>query len=121
MATVTVGCRLPHGLVLEVKDSSGNPVFVTLAGKNADMGGYLYLTPVMCGYTEVDEDYMNAWLDEFKDSAMVKSGAVFIQKNQSSAKAQNKELQNEKTGFDPLPKSKEGVETLQDSKVRAKD
>ena len=62
MSKITVGCRLPNGLVLRLQDGKGGEKRVTLRGQNADMNGALYIQPTHCGYTEVDKDFWEEWI-----------------------------------------------------------
>jgi hypothetical protein len=104
MATVTVGCRLPNGLVLQVGEQK-----VEIAGQNSGMGGALYLTPAMCGYTDVDESFWAAWLKDHADQEYVKNGAVFAESNQSRAKAKQKDLKDTKTGLEGVDQEGDGI------------
>lgn len=108
MATVTVGCKLPHGLIIEV----GN-VAVTLKGKNSSnvIGGY--------GLTEdVDRDFFEKWLAANKDSAAVKNNLIFAQERATNARAEAKEKAKVKNGFEGIDPNKPapGVEPTEETK-----
>lgn len=94
--TVTIGCRLPHGLIIHhPKDPSKK---VELAGMNkAVIIGADHVT------TPVDEEFWGAWKAEHKDFAPLVSGAIFEAKSEVEAKAIAKELKGEKTGFEAMP------------------
>ena len=90
--TVTVGCKLPHGLVLEVGSTS-----VTLNGANASniIGGY--------GLTEgVDKAFFDAWLKKNEHLPFVRNQMVFAQSTTDDAKAEALEKAHEKTGFEGM-------------------
>lgn len=100
MAKVIIGCKLPHGLVLE------NPLNpnekVTLNGANkALVIGSKHAT------TEVDADFWKLWKSTNPKFPALANGAIFEAKDAASAKALAKETEKEKTGFEKLdPKDK---------------
>lgn len=98
MAKVTVGCKLPTGITLQVDGKK-----VTLNGTNSSnvIGGY-GLT------TDVDKDFMDAWLKQNKDITMVRNGFVFIKKNEKEAKAAAKDGAENKNGTEPMNPDKPG-------------
>ncbi|EMB4114254.1 MULTISPECIES: hypothetical protein [Serratia] len=93
---VTVGCKLPNGLVLEVDGHQQ-----AVAGYRGEdvriIGGY--------GLTPVDKELWDAWLKIHKDQPYVKNGVIFAQDNGNSARAQAKEQEKLKSGLDPLPQN----------------
>jgi hypothetical protein len=118
---VTVACKLPHGVHLEIRDpafplpsapdpSDPNPkVFPvpklrhTVKGANASnlYGGY--------GITEnVPADFFAAWMKENADLAFVKKGLIFAQERPHNAQAQASEQAAVKSGFEPLDPNKPG-------------
>lgn len=89
---VTVGCKLPHGLVLEVGSTS-----VTLNGANSSniIGGY--------GLTEgVDKAFFDAWMEKNEHLPFVRNQLVFAQASADDAKASALEKAGEKTGFEGM-------------------
>ncbi len=91
--TVTVGCKLPNGIVLEIEGYS-----VVLNGANASnvIGGY--------GLTEnVDKDAFDKWLKTHAEQEYVKNELVFAQAKTNSAEAKAKENAGRKTGLEGLP------------------
>lgn len=101
---VTIGCRLPHGLVLEVKGVS-----VTLKGKNSKVipSVGIYVPEQDFATTEVDADFWEAWFTQHSTFPAVLSGAIFIAKDAASAESIAKELRNEPTGMEQLDPAKE--------------
>lgn len=98
MTTVTVGCKLPNGLIIEVADKKA-----ILNGLNHSViiGGH--------GLTEVDKDLWDAWYAANKELVFVKNGFVFANAKEADAKAQAKDRENNKTGFEGLdPKAVHG-------------
>lgn len=122
MATeqVLIGCKLPHGLIMEVVDpgmmtnAEGRPIQglhpkphsgkrVILKGANslrtnpnAAQGVFPYAV------TQVDKDLWDAWIARHKDEPMVKNGFVFVAKSEKDAQAMGKERATERTGLEAL-------------------
>jgi hypothetical protein len=126
MTTVTIGCRLASGLILESgytidKSGFGAPVRlpeykrVILAGANQktmrlaqqNPGVALVSHPVMrVGVTEnVDEQFFDAWVKSHSDSNIVKNGLIFKMKNVREVEARGKDEEQKKTGAEPLPQA----------------
>lgn len=98
MPQITIGCKLPNGLILEVGEKR-----VTLNGSNSSaiIGGH--------GITEnVDADFFGAWLKANKDLSFVKAGHVFAHEKAANVAAQAKERASEKTGFEGMDPGKPG-------------
>ena len=98
MAKVTVGCKLPNGITIQVDGTK-----ITLKGTNSSnvIGGY--------GLTEgVDKAFMDEWLKRNAGITMVQKKFVFIQKNEKDAKAQAKDNAENKTGMEPMNPDKPG-------------
>ncbi|WP_147196028.1 hypothetical protein [Pantoea sp. CCBC3-3-1] len=90
---VTVGCKLPNGLVIDIDGYT-----VTLNGANSSniVGGY--------GLTEnVDKAAFDKWLKAHGDQAYVKNELVFAQAKTNSAESKAKENADVKSGLEGLP------------------
>lgn len=100
--TVVMGCKLPHGYILELGTRS-----FRLNGNNSAriVGGY--------GLTEgVPKDFAEAWLTKNADLAPVKNGLVFIQSSMKEARAEAADRRTLKTGLepvDPMAKTPDGA------------
>jgi hypothetical protein len=96
--TVTVGCKLPNGLICELgKFGDEDYKAVTLKGSNSAVvhGGY--------GLTEgVDESFWNAWKKKHNNLSFVKKGLVFAVGDIASARDHAIDLSALKTGLEPL-------------------
>lgn len=104
-AKVTVGCKLPNGLVLEHKGIS-----VTLAGSNSSaIIGMHGLTP------DVDEDWFNDWLVNNLELPLVANDIIFAN-TAEKAGDEAKEKKGVKTGLEPVDPDKpgEGIEKRKD-------
>lgn len=100
---VSVGCKLPHGLILELKTNDGFARH-TLKGANAAriVGGY--------GITEnVPADFMAQWLKKNARHAAVVNGSIFIHSDAKSAEAMAKERQDIATGLEAIDPVKAGM------------
>lgn len=92
---ITVGCKLPHGLIMDMGDKR-----VTLKGANSSgvIGGH--------GVTEgVDSDFYNAWMKKNASLEFVKRGFIFANEKPSEVAAEAADLSKEKTGFEALTRS----------------
>ena len=107
MANVTIGCRLPNGLVIEVGDQK-----VELEGQRQTQkrSKIILLSDDDYGLTEVDASFWDAWKKIVgADFYPLKSGAIFEAKNTTDADAKAKDLKSKKTGHEPMEPEAEGV------------
>lgn len=76
MSNITVGCKLPNGLLITVGQKS-----VVLAGANSSkiIGGY--------GMTQVDKAFFDAWKLQYANYGPLKTGVIFEQDTQRNAEA----------------------------------
>lgn len=138
--TVTVACKLPHGLRMQLytmvpftepvigggtrESKRAEPVgdVVVLKGNRAPFGvvpehqiiGGFGLTP------GVDREFFENWLKQYADHPAVKGGLVFAADGQHAAMDKAKERGHLKSGLEPLvmPKN-EKDKTAIDSRVKA--
>jgi len=100
--TVLIGCKLPHGLILD------HPLDVSkkveLAGLNKAI-----IIGADCATTPVDGEFWETWKTVHKDHPAIKSGAIFEARTTEEVKAKSKGLKEEKTGFEPMPQEAMGV------------
>lgn len=109
MSKVTVGCRLPTGIILRLADAQGNETQVELKGQNADMNGAIFIQPTHCGYTEVDKDFWESWIAKHADFPAVANGAIFAEATESKTRASARERVKEKTGLEGVTPEGNGV------------
>lgn len=95
----TVGCKLPHGLTIELFAEDGKRVVwrQTLNGNNDSriVGGY-GLTP------NVSTEHMEEWIKRNAEHPAVLNGSIFMQTGGKSAEARAKEGRKIKTGLEPV-------------------
>lgn len=103
MATITIGCRLPNGLILDLGDPSIPTVEIAGQRQAQERSKIILLTDDDYGTTEVEESFWEAFKKRVgPDFTPIKSGALFEAKNEREAKAVNKSLKGKKTGHEPL-------------------
>jgi hypothetical protein len=94
--TLTVGCKLPIGLVLE---QGGYKVELNGSSSSLVVGGY--------GLTEgVDKDAFEKWLAAHKEQPYVKKELIFAQAKLNSAQSKASENSGVKSGLEGLPQDK---------------
>lgn len=122
--TLTVGCKLPNGLVLQVFDMEEHAVPVlgggtkmekravpAKAGMRLKLNGWArrpndpFRHPIMHGVAlthNVDADFFNEWLRQNRDSDVVKNGVVFAATKDSEVAAQAKDKATLRSGFEEV-------------------
>lgn len=119
--TVSVGCKLPHGLHLQVftpgkaasngvPEQPAKPIGkrVTIKGANANFSDTILTIPAgSFGITEnVDKDFMERWLKDNRDMEAVKNGQIFIHDKTVTVAAEGKAKREQVTGFEGLNPAK---------------
>ena len=100
--SVTIGCKLPHGIVLDHPLDPEKKV--ELRGKNKAL-----IIGADYGTTEVDGEFWETWKTVHKDFPALRSGAIFEAANASELTAVAAELEDEATGFEPMAQNAQGV------------
>jgi hypothetical protein len=120
--TVTVGCKLPNGLVLRLYRSEEVTVPVSGGGiakekRARQVGGDVQLNGfasvfgeapkalVIGGYAmtpNVDSAFFEEWLKQNKGSDLIENKLVFAHKTEASAKDQAKDQAKVHSGLEPL-------------------
>jgi hypothetical protein len=101
---VSVGCKLPHGIHLDMKAQDGSLQRVTLKGANDAriVGGY--------GITEnVSAEFMTAWLKKNARHAAVVNQSIFLHNDTRSAESMAKERRDIPTGLEGIDPVKTGM------------
>ena len=102
-STVTVACRIPQGLHLDIVKHGEVRQRVTLNGSNSAhaVAGY--------GITEhVPKEFFGKWLADHKDLPAVRNGLIFAHAQKRSAEAKAAEQTGLKSGLEPLDPKKPG-------------
>lgn len=108
-ATVTVGCKLPHGFHLALHgepDASGNRPELdryTVAGANASeiIGGH-GITP------GIPKDFWDEWLRRNKNTPMVRNGLIFADESAARVAGEANSRKENETGFEGIDPKKPG-------------
>lgn len=113
--TVIVGCKLPNGLHLDVKDNSGDVRRITIVGANAStiVGGY-GMTP------NVPADFMALWFKKNAKHPAVLNHSIFIHSQEDGARAIAKEQQEIETGLQPIDPIKQNMLNNDDGDIDKK-
>lgn len=98
MPTITVACKLPNGLVLNLGDTK---VVLKGARDREAVAGF--------GLTEVDEGFWSTWTTQHKDFVPLKKGMIFAQPKAASAAAEAKEKKDIKTGLEGMDPERPGA------------
>lgn len=111
--TVTVGCKMPAGLILEMGQlGEDNYKRVVIHGTNSldsrspapRMSGMPVL-PMVGGFAltpGVPKDFFEAWMKAHDRLDVVRKGWVFAQDKLADAQAHGDLMKDTKTGFEPL-------------------
>lgn len=114
MQTVTVGCKLPNGLHMDLRGDGGELVKrITLNGANNSevIGGY--------GITHnIDKDAFEEWKLRNADFPPLKKGLIFAYDKPATVASQAKEQAELKSGFEGMDPEKPapGVERAKDDR-----
>ncbi len=96
MPQVTVGCKLPNGVIIKMGHQR-----VHLQGENSAMviGGH--------GITHgVDKELFDAWMEKHKDYEPVKQGLIFAHEKEVNTRAEATEKIKNKNGAERLDPEK---------------
>ena len=112
--TVSVGCRVPNGLVLTIGRRTTPEGNIIDMGKSLPVAGpsRTMLTAegstIYCGHgiTDIPKEFWDAWLKDNKDTALVKERYIFAQPKGESARAEAKELTGHNVGLEPYDPAK---------------
>ena len=99
MATVSVGCKLPHGLIFDL-----NGKRYTFAGVKSTLAAKMGITvDAPWGVTHgVDASVWEEFKKQFKDVDFMKKGLVFANEKAIAIEAYIKESAGMKSGFEGL-------------------
>jgi hypothetical protein len=101
MAKVVIGCRLPNGLTITHPTTKAK---VTLAGTfSSKIIGATHAT------TLVEQEFWDTWKKAYSDYAPLKNGSIFEARSGTEAGEKAKDLEDEKTGFEPMARDAAGV------------
>ena len=137
---VTVGCKLPHGLLIQLQkpETISRPVMgggmkdvveYQRTGELVKIHGYAHrrdkapaavLASPNCALTQVDADFFNEWLSQNRDMPAVKNGFIFARGKQDDARSEARSLDKHMNGLEPfdpenpVPEFRRKIETKKD-------
>jgi hypothetical protein len=119
--TVTVACKMPHGMLLRLFVFEDHNELVlgggmktikraVQVGEMVRLNGYAVphgqerITPVAGGFglTVVDAEFMEKWMEDNQDLDAVKNGLIFVHESNEMAVGQAKEYKGLRNGLEPL-------------------
>jgi hypothetical protein len=116
---VCVGCKLPHGMHLDIREM-GQPVErVTLKGTNSLYAGQIIRPAVRGGFAiteNVPKEFFDYWMQLNKHHPAIKNGMIFEHKQLASVQAMAEEREALDHGFNPIDPASpaKGIETRKD-------
>jgi len=99
MTTVTVACKLPNGLVLDLPDAK-SPIVLKGANHVDAIAGF--------GLTDVPIEFWEAWVKLYADFVPLKKELIFAQTTAKNTAAKAKEHKGAKTGLEGLDPNNPG-------------
>jgi hypothetical protein len=98
MSTVTIGCKLPNGIYMQMGETR-----VRINGwNNNEIAGLSH------GITrDVPVSLWEAWSKEHAESKLVTNGFIFAEESEKRAKDKAKDQKDRNSGFEQLPQIKE--------------
>jgi hypothetical protein len=129
--TVTVGCKIPNGLILrlfrpaevleQTRDGLMKVKMAEPTGEQVVLNGSRYPGKpdederpyiIMHGVAftpDVSKDFWDTWLEQNKATDMVKRGLVFARAHDSDLRSQAAEMREVKSGLEPIDPDKPGA------------
>ncbi len=115
MATVSIACKLPHGLfaqlykMIEVPTGPQGLMTPTAQpeGERVLLNGSNHRDAV-CGWgiTDVEESWANAWMEQNKTLQAIKAGLIFVRNSAAKVAGEAKDKALMKSGFEALDPTK---------------
>jgi len=103
--TISVGCKLPHGMHLDIT-SFGEPTKrFTLKGINSLTAGAIIRPATREGYAITDnvpQEFFEEWMRTHSNHPAVKNNLIFAHKQAASVRDMGEEFKDELNGFEPL-------------------
>lgn len=114
---IAVGCKLPHGIHMDMH-RKGQPIErVTLKGTNSLQQGALIKVSMIGGFAvteNVPKAFFEAWMKDHEEHPAVKNGLIFHHKQLASVVDMGKERENDVfSGLDPIDPKNTGVKGIQ--------
>ena len=116
--TVIVGCKLPHGYIMEIIPKPNESWQPPPAGPRMSLNGAntvasdspVYVNPRIFGYgrTVIPREFWDRWFAQNKDREVVAKGFIFAEAKEPDFRAHARDGLSEQTGLEGLnPNSKD--------------
>lgn len=123
MEMIHIGCKLPHGFIMELIEAGPMLMPTLVPGKRVTISGAnslkVHLSSPNPGehryaVTMVEEEFALKWFEANKTLPFVKNGQVFVEKKEGEARAHARANETVKTGIEPIDPTKppKGIEVL---------
>jgi hypothetical protein len=110
---IAVGCKLPHGIHMDIRRHGHPTQRVTLKGTNSLQTGLIKLSTIG-GYAvteNVPEEFFTQWLKDNSEHPAVKNNLIFHHEQVASVHAMGQEIEGDiKTGLDPIDPNKKVID-----------
>lgn len=107
MNTQLIGCRLPHGLIIQHPLDENLKVEIKGLNSSRIIGAEHMVT-------EVDKATWEAWYASHKNFPPLKNKAIFaIEGGESEGEAMAREFKSIKTGFEQMPQKAMGIKPVE--------
>jgi hypothetical protein len=108
---VSVGCKLPNGMHLDIRQAGQPTQRVTLKGINSLSEGMILRPSVRSGFAvteNVPKEFFEHWMELNAAHPAVKNNLIFAHTQVASVRAMGEEFKNELHGFEPIDPNKPG-------------
>jgi hypothetical protein len=102
--TLSVGCKLPHGIHLDIRVLGQPTRRVTLKGTNSLNTGLIRVATIG-GYAvteDVPKEFFEEWMKRNAEHPAVKNNLIFAHGQLASVRSMGDELEDQETGLEPI-------------------
>ncbi len=119
---LSVGCKLPNGMHLDINTAGEVLQRVTLKGINSLTEGAIIRPATRSGFAiteNVPKEFFEEWMRTHSNHPAVKNNLIFAHTQVASVQDMGKELQEVQHGFEPIDPSKpaKSIETATDKEL----
>ena len=116
---IAVGCKLPHGMHLDIRQAGEAVQRVTLKGTNSLTAGAIIRPATIGGFAiteNVPKEFFEAWLSKHKEHPAVRNNLIFAHTQVASVQDMAEERSEISNGLDPIDPKKPApnIETRND-------
>lgn len=102
---ISVGCKLPHGMHLDIRDAEQPIQRVTLKGINSLTAGAIIRPALREGFAiteNVPKQFFEEWMRTHRNHPAVKNNLIFAHTQIESVRDMGEEFKDELNGFEPI-------------------